>query len=206
MDQEQLQKIFWDYFDTAAQPKLRPDGTVDVFGSVKLMKSVQQLPLQFHKVTDKMDISAMGLVSLVGSPPLVNSHFDCSWNMITSLQGAPQQVGGDFNCAGNELRTLQGAPIKVQGDFNCAANASLVSLEGLPREVHGIVSVPGRNGLGVLRTLLVQGTELINLAGNLTYWEEAEFILNKYKSKGWAATVPCARELIRAGYKDIAKL
>lgn len=205
MDQQQVNEIFRTYFKPVATPKLRPDGLVDVIGDLCTTKKFEKLPLRFHTVSGLVDVGDIGLTTLEGSPVIVQGkYFDCSYNYLHSLHHAPQKVQGTFSCVGNDLRTLEGAPQLVLGEFNCSANAYLNSLEGLP-DVHSTIVIPARNGLGLLRVLLASHTSEIKLSGNL-WWEEAEIILNKYRGKGWNAMVPCARELIRAGYKSIAHL
>jgi len=81
---------------------INPDNTIDVNGSVHLYKSdLDELPLQFNKVT---------------------GYFVCGFNKLTSLKGAPKYVGGYFNCNVNFLYSLENAPTYIGIDISCIGN------------------------------------------------------------------------------------
>jgi hypothetical protein len=110
----------------------------------------------------------------------VGGDFYCSDNLLETLVGTPQRVGGTFYCDKNSLETLTGAPQSVGGDFSCAY----------------------KSDLGLLRIILsnCDNVWLKNAPKGVTK------IIEKYLGKGQGGALQCAAELIRAGYKENAKL
>ena len=209
MNQQQMEKIFDRYFSGDSRPILRTDGKVDVPGKVYMYRRPRKhvLPLQFNEVKGDFTVQSSGLDSLQGCPRVVLGDFNCAENPITDLQGAPQFVGGRFLCIETNITNLVGGPVEVHGEYVCRYNPHVTSLEGLPRLVKKSLDIPYSRDLPMLRTLLVQETTEISLWGSRErYPDIVKDILNKYKSKGWGAMVPCARELIRAGFRGNAKL
>ncbi|NBV27988.1 hypothetical protein EBS02_03065 [bacterium] len=79
------------------------------------------------------------LTSLEGSPHKVGDYFDCSQNKINSLQGGPRIVGKGYNFFDNKVRDLQGSPIEVE-EFSGQKNP-IESLTGAPLVVKGFFSI-----------------------------------------------------------------
>jgi len=83
---------------------IRPDGTVDVDGSVNLSsKNLTEIPVKFGSVSGYFRCNNNQLTSLEGAPSRVEGHFSCSFNQLTSLKYAPDRVGGNFWCNNNQL-------------------------------------------------------------------------------------------------------
>jgi hypothetical protein len=86
------------------------------------------------KVDGALNLSGLGLRSLVGAPQVVRGAFDCNRNRLKTLEGGPVEVGGNYSCRENQLVSLKGAPRHIKGNFNCGQNA-LPTLEGGPTRV-----------------------------------------------------------------------
>jgi hypothetical protein len=152
-------------------------------------------------VNGYVDISMNRLTSLNGLPQNIKRQLICSSNRLTSLEGGPIKVGDDFFCDDNKLTTLKGAPQIVGGSF-CCDNNNLISLEGLPQMINENIQLDYSPKLPLLKLLLVKGLKRIICKMNI----EIEFIMNKYLGKGYSGMVPCARELIKAGFNENARL
>ena len=160
-------------------------GVVDIKTSIEISNArFTTLPVKFGHVLGTFDVRHEGLTSLENCPHLVLSGFLASDNPITSLVGGPQRVGGGYNVLHTKLQTL----------------------EGLPQDVNSVLWLPWNPHMGYLRCCLVN-VPLIAIQDDRNIRQEAIMeIINKYVGKGWAAMVPCARELIRAGFRENAKL
>ena len=121
------------------------------------------------------------------SLPLSIGHcfeFYAQYTPLTTLQGCPRIVDNVFRLAGSPLQTL----------------------EFLPQSAR-YIDLSWQEDLGLLRLLTVENCNRVNLEGSPEDKVNAtKEIINKYLRKGWAAMVPCARELIRAGLKGNATL
>jgi hypothetical protein len=166
-----------EYFDTQGDVTITSDGVVDVQGMVDLIRPITMLPVQFGHVRGDFYCHNSTLQSLVGAPVHVGGEFNCSWNSLINLTGAPSHVGGDFNCLGNPLDSLEGAPDHVGGEFMCTYSPHLPLLR------------------------------LLNYARTTTFGAPyyVKKIMAKYAGQGKRASLSCAAELIRAGYKDNAR-
>jgi len=101
---------------------IRPDGLVDVDGSVILDMQLTKIPVKFGIVTGYFDCSYNDFTSLIGCPERVEGSFYCDHNQLTSLEGCPRKVGGTFECSHNRLTSLKGCPEKVGNIFYCDHN------------------------------------------------------------------------------------
>ena len=162
-----------------------------------------------------------GLVSCTGDVTLVNAHkvtalpvkfksvdgyFDCSSNKLTSLAGAPQAVGCGFDCTNNQLTTLEGAPQYLEYNFECINNP-LTSLAGAPRYVGRFFYLAYDKNLPLLSLLQIKGCKQIIFSNGKTYTnKDLSAILNKYLGQGRPGMLPCANEMIKAGYGSNARL
>ena len=154
------------------------------------MRSLAQLPVQWDVLTHAADFEIQygsNLVTLAGSPTRVDGNYRVTQTHISDLRGAPSYVGIGMDIVDNQ---------------------HLRSLEGLPAHIVQWLYLSWQPQLPLLRILLVKG--LVDGVTMLDEWRQEmpdiSNILNKYRGKGWAAMVPCARELIRAGYKGNAQL
>ena len=176
---------------------------VNVTGAVILHSlKLARLPVKFGEVGGEFWCSRNQLTSLEGAPSQVGGDFWCSYNQLTSLEGDPSQVGGYFDCPGNKLTSLEGAPSQVGGDFDCSNN-KLTSLVG----IHKIIK--SCNGIHLSKNPIKEGGLGLLLIKDLEYiWADqpALEIIRKYLGKGKRGMIDCQTELIKAGYKEYAKL
>jgi hypothetical protein len=222
IDVKQIPKLIKYFYKTTRRVTIDPKtGMVSCTGDVELTAKTNSLVVKWHQVSGNFDCDINLLTSLEGAPQHVGGTFRCNTNQLDSLKGAPQHVGGDFVCNENNLTTLEGAPQGVGGVFLCEKNRltslkgaphtvgedfwcrenDLSSLEGLPDRIAGNLFLDYSPTLPLLRLLLIKGVGDFRLND-----VKLQKILAKYKGKGWSAMVPCARELIRAGYKGNARL
>jgi hypothetical protein len=92
-------------------------GNVDIF--------INKIPSWFKNIEIDGNFVCYnnGLITLEGSPQIVNGGFNCSRNKLTSFKGCPKYVGESFICSYNELTTLKYCPEIVNGDlFSCYHN------------------------------------------------------------------------------------
>ena len=136
----------------------------------------------------------------------VGADFMISATSLNTLEGSPNLVGGTFSCAKNNLQNLLHAPRVVMKNFNCSGNP-LDSLEGLPSIVHGTVMVPDRANLPLLRLLEIKGCSKIEIRDKDGKIIESDLskILNKYLGQGRPGMLPCANEMLKAGYGSNAR-
>lgn len=98
-----------------------PGGIVDVDGDVDIdISDFTKLPVQFGTVT---------------------GHFDISGLAITTLEGCPHAVGGTFNCSYTDIKNFKGGPTTVGRSYLAGGCEKLVSFEGLPDVVPGIMAL-----------------------------------------------------------------
>ena len=150
-----------------------PDGSVDVFGDVKLSgRKLESLPLKYNKVQGNFDVSNNLLESLEGSPIEVDGDFTCNDNpTLKSLSGGPKKVKGSFSAAFTALEDLIGGPVSVGGGYD-VSRSGIDSLIGAPKEVGGVFRATG-NDLTSLEgspyivdgNFMVQQNKLISLSG-----------------------------------------
>jgi hypothetical protein len=139
---------------------INDDGSVDVYGDVKLSGTHYQLPVRYGKVYGAFFAQNIGLQSLNNFPTEVlgdvwlggiknklsnlycccdkiGGSFYCN-NIMTleTLQGGPSEVKGAFEAVNCSLTNLIGSPRKCGGDFNCAENP-ITSIDGSPDKVGG---------------------------------------------------------------------
>jgi hypothetical protein len=118
------------------------DLSIDVDDNVHLgFKMLEYLPLRFNYVSGGFDCYENKLISLEGSPQILDGSFLCYENELKSLEGSPSVVNGNFICYENELESLEGCPQTVNGYFSCYRN-KLKDLEHFP-EVNGIIDMKG---------------------------------------------------------------
>jgi hypothetical protein len=162
------------------------DGTVDIKGDIKLISGrFTKLPVKFNSVWN---------------------GFDCSNEGLTTLEGCPEKVGKQFMAYGNEITTLVGGPKVVHGGYN-VLNCPLETLEGLPNHVSMTLWLPWRPGMGYLRAVIVNGATHITVQDEYNRKQQGLMdILNRYRGRGVNGVMPCAAELIKAGYREAARL
>jgi len=155
---------------------------VNVTGDVDLRnENIDQLPVRFGRIGKNFYCSSNNLTSLAGSPDYVEEDFSCYNNMITSLDGAPHHIGEELNCSNNQI-------------------TSLVSIHKIIKSCGQIFISKNPIKEGGLGLLLIKDLEYI--VSELP----ALKIINKYLGKGKRGMIDCQTELIKAGYKEFAKL
>jgi hypothetical protein len=184
-----------------------------------------RLPVQFHLAGD-LNLSSSGLTTLEGCPPLVTGRFDASDNPLTHLQGGPKIASQAYDVRKCKLSSLAGVPDRVgsgglllsvnklsslQGLANTHAHHVYVNLNPLQSLQHlpphiPVLGLSWREDLPVL-ALVAQKQPTTHVTW-LHPSAPPDFldILDKYIHKGWQWVVPCARELIKAGFKGNARL
>jgi len=115
---------------------INEDGTVDVNGDVILLRTSEQIPVQFRNVRGDFSCSGAQITSLKGSPMHVSNAFICSRTKITSLEHAPNYVGTAFSCSDTEITSLQHSPRHVGGDFWCKST-KITSFQYAPKYIGG---------------------------------------------------------------------
>ena len=188
--QERMRLILDSYTIDANGPQVgvRLQGNqVHVYGDVKLASGPREIPVQID---------------------MVHGDFWCESD-ITSLHNSPTVVTGMYNIRKvTQLANMVGGPRAV--DYFSIMEGEIASLEGLPQRINGEggLSLPYVPNLGILRVLLVQNLQDFSMHEGATgeIDETLGNIMARYLRKGWAAMVPCARELIRAGFRENAKL
>jgi hypothetical protein len=130
----------------------------------------------------------------------------CNGVGLETLKNSPEWVLGTFNVGNNNLTSLVGGPEVVMGGY-IVTNNPLASLEGLPRSVTKGVGVTVTPTLPVLRLLMIKEcAELIAFSPDNKEIKPLMEILNRYKHRGANGVMPCAAEMIKAGFRENARL
>lgn len=128
---------------------------------------------------------------------------------ITTLQGCPRSVKGTFFVQSHLLDDLTGGPRQVGDEYIIKNGFDLLSLQGLARDIgSGIVEFNLHPRMGVLSLFNSHNitTPIMNSITPGFTIAEMSRIVRRYISKGIAGMMPCAAELIKAGFRDNAKL
>jgi hypothetical protein len=206
---------------------LDPDGRVEAYGDVQLVKRLAQLPLRFSKVHGNFECVDTGLRSLEGCPEVVTGDFSVGDCWLTDLRGAPREVGGYVNATSNLLSSLEGFPVTVGGsvflDNNMLTSLrglpatlsddleihknNLSSLEGLPSSITGWLTLDYTPTMPLLRTLGALHVNLIVLLGDKEIKSQISKIINdpNWIGQGKRGAIRCQKALIAAGFEGNAK-
>jgi hypothetical protein len=188
------------------------DGDIKAISNLTNLSTLPELFPGFVpgcKVTG--DFSCFGcssLTSLEGAPSSVeNNVFLRGSTSLRALSGGPSSVSVDFSCSGcTMLTSLQGAPLTIGGNFMCFRCVSLTSLQGIGKDyclsVKGFY-IDGCKNLTshFLGLMLVKKLDVLSFDVN----KDLEGIINRHL-EGNKDLLDCKEELIRAGYKEYAKL
>ena len=133
--------------DPVTGVKINPDLTVDIKRPGDLITiadgSIDQLPVQFGKLTGTVQIICKKLTSLVGCPKEVVGDFGVFETKITSLKGGPIKVSGYYTAQNNKkLTSMEGMAMQVGERIDFSFNG-LTSLKGCPKVINGRFSVNG---------------------------------------------------------------
>jgi hypothetical protein len=117
---------------------INDDGTIDVDGGVGFSGyGLEELPLNFNRVTGFFVCDDNQLTTLKGSPRWVGGWFDCDDNYLSSLEFGPEYVGNDFKCTENKLTDLFGSPKYIGGYFTCSRNENLIDSKWCTDRMYG---------------------------------------------------------------------
>ena len=174
-------------------------------------EKIQLIVDNFRLNMDKQSIASIRNHIRWGEIELTDKGFECAMldvEYVGTHQRLPLAVEYcyRFMADNGSLTTLQGCPHVVQREYRVSGDLS--NLEFLPQKAHS-VELTWMQNLGLLRLLNVECDQVKFWASSgtdVTNSGRATEIINKYLRKGWAAMVPCARELIRAGLKGNATL
>jgi len=130
VNKDQVLNLFKKHFtmDYTGKVDVDDQGCLTVRSSIIHMRPRQgfsSLPVKFRAVTGSLVVKDNTLTTLEGCPEHVPGYFDCSDNYLKNLLGGPRTVGtGNAGMGGwySAMFTEQ---------------HPLLSLEGLPEEVHG---------------------------------------------------------------------
>ncbi len=179
-----------------------PQGVTSFECPHNLLTSLKGGPLQ---VSEIYNCSNNRLTSLEGAPTDVGYEFNCSGNKLTSLRDGPHHVGaqagpfgGHYLCAHNQLTSLEGAPSSVPGNFVCHENP-LRTLAHAPDSVGKVITLSYGADLPLLRLLNYHRFTIVDAPDELLE------IMSKYAGQGKKASIACAAELAKKGFKQNAK-
>lgn len=89
-------------------------------------------------VDGDVNMCRKGLHRIIPKFNKINGKFLCSENNLLSLIGSPKQTASDFSCSGNKLDSIELIDVIVGRNLDVSYN-NITSLEGLPKEVKGII-------------------------------------------------------------------
>ena len=234
VDKDKIEQDLWRYFEDGeteesldkSQYEILDDGTVNVSAYVGRRRMVPsgQLPFRFGFVDGGCRVAEMGLRTLRGSPYSVNGDFDCSHNQLTHLQYAPKHVSGSLGCSHNQLTSLSGIPA-ISDELACdhnqlsdlstcppvnlcwATHNPFQHFRNTPGHIHEVDITYDAN-VPMLGLLSVHKVEVYDpQTGGLM--EQLSEILTSHCGQGTLdkkMMLKCAAELIKAGYKNNARL
>ena len=199
-------------FDPDKKEETYFKGLINVNGNVSLVGEIidhrynhlKKLPVQFGVVKQGL--------------------FNISGNKLTTLKGSPQKVEGSYFATDNDLTSLEFSPVEVTEIYSVARNPRVTSFKGITRSArnYDLFNCKITSLLGIHKH--ISYAEHLNLKGNpltegglgvLLIKGLVEFvydaaphldIITKYLGKGKRGMIDCQTELIKAGYKEFAKL
>lgn len=187
------------------------EGRVHVRGpthsTIKLInRKITQLPVEFGTVEGSFEVTQTALTTLKGSPSRVTGSFACGACQLDSLEGGPDWVGGWYDCHRNQLTNLEGCASHVGHTLDARHNP-LTSLNGLPERVFQVM-VTWSKSLPLLPLLSVPERRIDAPDQDPSDRSEPPWtvILDKYAGQGNKGVLKAAAELIKAGYRDNARL
>lgn len=180
---------------------MEPDQKVKITGSIWAKRhDMATLPVKFSTVSGDVMWKECGLTSLEGSPTHVQGSFVVIHNQLSDLTGSPRTVGGDFHVNNNPgLKSLAGGPDQVDEGYSFT-KCPVTSLEGLPNKPGHWISFEYSPHMPLLRCLVFKHI-YCNYAP-----QPVQDALDRYAGQGNRGVLKCAAELIKAGYRDNARL
>ena len=168
---------------------INDDGLISIRGNCTsrfpVKSKIENFPIHFYK-TGEFICAYESLISLIGSPKIVNGSFDCSYTLINSLEGGPQYVNGSYYCNNN---------------------INLVSLKGVPKSIDGHFAITVYKDTPLLKILDIKGINLFKFYKPSTngYDSNLTDVFNNYYGKK-NAIMKVGLEMIRIGYGSNARL
>lgn len=138
------------------------DGVVDIYG-----KKLKEIPIQFGKVSGAFDCSDNELISLKGTPKIIQGSFNCSCNNLTSLEYLSTDPATNilsFNASFNKIKTISNFPEIFNADIDLRNN-QLRTLKGISKIIKGELLLKS-NLLESLEYFPSFVSETINLSEN----------------------------------------
>jgi hypothetical protein len=189
-----IKDLFVSYFDRDDSYHIDEDLVVHTQGSVSVRRRGQvfphnRLPIKFGEVGGDFDVVNSGLTTLENCPHTVGDTFMCSANQLTTLAHGPQIVKYGYVIGTNPLKSLEGFPTTHA--------PRMVSMSWLP-------------DLPMLKLLVCSDIRLYPPIDDTFEQHQAQVnqlddIMQKYAGKGKPGALPCAAELIKAGFKENAR-
>ena len=201
------EKITGNFFCTNTNIKSLANCPREVIGRFNISRNDRLKTLEHGPISVGEFICDDGeLKSLSFAPQKVGKSFSCEFNKLTSLEGFPVEVGGDILLSGNKLTSLDHLPMIIHGDLNVSEN-KIRTLQDVHKKIKKVGSLdlmydPIKSH--ILGLMLIEVEEI--LFGTQDDDETVNDILNKWKNQGRKGVLGCQRELIDAGYRDLAQL
>ena len=139
-----------------------------------------------------------GVVDIVHAAELANIRFLRQWKKLPVTFG---RIEGTFAVGEDAVETLEGFPRWVAKDLFSSGLPRLKTLDHAPDYIgQGWLLGPYKPDMPLLRTL--NAHQAIMVVGEP---DEVNTILNRYRGQGKKGAIPCATQLIRAGFGGNAK-
>ena len=156
------------------------------------------------------------LTSLEGRPTVVKGNYDISMTKISDLAGIAQKIGGGVSLQRcKNLTSLHGINPGFTNTIN-ALRSDLLEVGSMPLNTKEIM-LNWRPDMPVLK-LLLSRTQVIwdasyrlgmrpeEWTAHIQTLDQFKQIFNRYQGRGANGVMPCAAELIKAGYRGNARL
>jgi hypothetical protein len=174
-------------------------------------KSLHELPPDLPtEVTGYFSCANNALTTMKNCPLKVESLY-CNDNRLTSLEYIPKIINGNLSVAGNAISTFEHFPTEVHGNFNLTHNKTITSLQGIQKYLRHVDSYIEFKGCPIKSHIL--GLLLIYIGGDIVIFGNpadksyiVDTIMNRWKNQGRKGILGAQRELIAAGYKELAQL
>lgn len=185
---------------------IEEDGSVNVGGDVSMVSAPPggQIPVRFYIVDGDFLAHGVGLTSLHNAPDSCH-NLVVPMNQLTSLDGCPPYLN-TLDVSNNRLTSFVGGPDQVSTIK--ALNNPLTSLNGLPdASDEWSIEITYNEKLPLLK--LLNAKEVLVAAPGYNHLKPVEpvnSIINRYLGQGNKGVLLAAAELIKAGFRDNARL
>jgi hypothetical protein len=156
---------------------------------IKMVKESPTIPVKFELVCGAFSTSQI--------------------TQLTSLKGCPERIRGTFQCNHTDISNLIGGPKYVENFYGCSGishGRGLMSLDGLPESVDGIMYIDINNYAPALKLIPLKCTSIYidrneilqDTINNYRTFLQAGMPLKKVLWK-------CQQELVASGFEGNAK-